>query len=422
MFLDNVAPEIRLEILQLCSPKDLASLSMVHSSLRDVAERVLYTHIHFLAHPFNLIGDQKRRSGSQAGALRSDSNPWALDEHKSLLHTLSTSARKAKMVKSLYIELHKFIRHHNGVGKRGIRFILTKLSQLLKDMPNLVDFRIIYDVEGDPSEGLLSKAIRHDHLRLHTLWLAHGHDFKGFIAGLPNLRFLGIYFNRTDKRFRRKIKELVQTTLSPHTTPTICMLRSFTLGRAPAMSCLYSTPMVIFPASHRLGEAVRECQEIVRFLNELPQSYFETHAYNITFDLFGITKEDIDLLCEVMEGLATSIQSYSPSPCIGALEFRIDDITIKPWLFPGFINALPLFEDVEDISFTFPGIKDGPGPSCADIHLCLMKDLGKAWPNVQRVTVRQRSTCMLLQRESDWDPTVDGFWDSDEDDEDMLLG
>ena len=159
MFLDNVAPEIRLEILQLCSPKDLASLSRVHSSLRDVAERVLYAHIYFSAHPFDLIRsqDQRRKSRLRVGG---ESDSWALIEYKSLLHTLSTSARKAKMVKSLYIELHEFIRHHSRVGKNAIRFILTKLSQLLKDMPNLVDFRIIYDVEGDPSEGLLSEAIR----------------------------------------------------------------------------------------------------------------------------------------------------------------------------------------------------------------------------------------------------------------------
>jgi hypothetical protein len=174
---------------------------------------------------------------------------------------------------------------------------------------------------------------RHDHLRLHTLWLEHGHDLKGIIADLPNLRFLGIYFNRTfnhtGKRFRRKIKELIQASSSPHTTPTICMLQSPTLGWGPIMGCISLTPMVILPASHRLGEAVQECQEIARSLIEFPKRYLETRAYNITFDLFGITKEDINLLSEVMEGLATSIQSYSPSPSIGFLEFRIDDITIK---------------------------------------------------------------------------------------------
>jgi len=155
MYLDDIAPELRLEILQLCSPRDLASLSRVHSSLRDVAEPALYTHIYFSASPFDLIQDQKRKSPSQEGRM---SNPWALKEHKSLLHTLSTSAWKAKMVKSLHIELHTHTRHREA--QNAIRSILIKLSQLLKNMPNLVDFRIIYDVSNDPSEGRLSEAIR----------------------------------------------------------------------------------------------------------------------------------------------------------------------------------------------------------------------------------------------------------------------
>lgn len=84
---------------------------------------------------------------------------------------------------------------------------------------------------------------------------------------------------------------------------------------------------------------------------------------------------------------------------------------------PGFITALPLFENVEEIIFIFPEVKgDEFGPFYADIHLCLMKDLGKAWPNVERVMVRRRfTTCVLLDRESDWNPTADDFWDSEED-------
>jgi hypothetical protein len=85
----------------------------------------------------------------------------------------------------------------------------------------------------------------------------------------------------------------------------------------------------IFPASHRLGEVVPECQEIARSLMEFPENYFRRHECNITFDLFGITKRNINLLGEVMEGIATSIQSYTPSPTIRFLEFRIDNPTIK---------------------------------------------------------------------------------------------
>ena len=107
------------------------------------------------------------------------------------------------------------------------------------------------------------------------------------------------------------------------------MLKCNMLGRVPAMSCYYPTPVEIFPASHRPGEVVRECQEIARSLIKFPESYFERGGYHITFNLFGITKENINLLGEVMEGIATFIQSYSPSSYIGSLEFRIDDTAVK---------------------------------------------------------------------------------------------
>lgn len=42
----DLAPEIQLRILQFSSLGDLSSLSRVHTSLRDVAEYVLYSNIH----------------------------------------------------------------------------------------------------------------------------------------------------------------------------------------------------------------------------------------------------------------------------------------------------------------------------------------------------------------------------------------
>ncbi len=85
----------------------------------------------------------------------------------------------------------------------------------------------------------------------------------------------------------------------------------------------------IFPASHRPSEVVRECQEIARSLIEFPKRYFRRRECNVTFDLFGINKENINLLREVMEGMATCIQSYSPSTSINFLVFTIDDTMIK---------------------------------------------------------------------------------------------
>ena len=170
---------------------------------------------------------------------------------------------------------------------------------------------------------------RHGHLQLRTVWLEHGHDLRGIIADLPNLRFLGIYFNHTNKQFWTKIKGLIQTTTSPRTTPTICMLKCYTPGRI-MMSFDRLIPVVeIFPASHRPGEVALECREIARYLIEFPKGYFKRHHVSISFDLFGITNGNINVFIEVMEGMANCTQSYSSSLHITSLAFRIDDTTIK---------------------------------------------------------------------------------------------
>lgn len=124
MHLGDPALHTQLEIL--CS--DLTSLCRVHSSLRDVAERVLYSHIYLRAYPFDLIEDKRWKS-------------WALSEKRSLLHTLNKNARKAEIVTSLYIEL-KQIQSYALERAMAIRSILVKVSEALQNMPNLVDLRI----------------------------------------------------------------------------------------------------------------------------------------------------------------------------------------------------------------------------------------------------------------------------------------
>ena len=55
-----------------------------------------------------------------------------------------------------------------------------------------------------------------------------------------------------------------------------------------------------------------------------------------------------------------------------------------------------------------------------DLHRCLVRYLGKAWPKMQRVRVRRAAiTCMLLERTSDWSPVSGVYWDSD--DEDLIV-
>src|SRR6266576_4544341 len=94
MHLCEITPELQLEILQFCTPRDLASLSRVHTSLSDVAQHALYSHIYFFAHPPDFIPLED---------WDSDRNPSKLNKDGSLFHMLSTSARRAAIVKKLHI-------------------------------------------------------------------------------------------------------------------------------------------------------------------------------------------------------------------------------------------------------------------------------------------------------------------------------
>ena len=128
MFLTDLPLEIRLRISKHCSPSSLAILSRVNTSLRDVAEYALYSHIHY----------------------------W--EENRLLLHTFATNPRKASRVKGFYVELN--------IGKQGsevvTRSILVKIAEALKKMPNLVDLRILYELNyvDHSCEDRLNQVIR----------------------------------------------------------------------------------------------------------------------------------------------------------------------------------------------------------------------------------------------------------------------
>lgn len=243
------------------------------------------------------------------------------------------------------------------------------------------------------------------------------------IADQPNLQFLGVYFDHTGKRFWKKMKELFKL---QNRMPTICMLKFFSV---------LSPGLEIFPASYRPGQVLRECREVAGSLREFPKYYYYVgEQCHLTFNLFGITEENIDLLAEVIEGIATSFRDMH----FMAIEIITDDMAIRvcsglriyppanllewqPWRFSGFIKALSLFETVENVSFHFPGITAGDVSLFSmDLHRCLVMDLGNAWPKIQRVRVRRAAiTCMSLNRTSDWSPVSDIYWDSD--DEDLLI-
>ena len=147
MHLGDVAFDVRSQILQFCSPKDLANLSAVHTSLRDAAEYVLYSHIHvYLWSPDLIVGNGTRKS------------PWALVEERSLLHTLASNSRKAEMVKALDIDIAATGHRHPD---KVLLLMVSKLAEVLETMPNLLDLRIKYGLMSNSSvERIISQVIR----------------------------------------------------------------------------------------------------------------------------------------------------------------------------------------------------------------------------------------------------------------------
>jgi hypothetical protein len=152
MFLGDLPVEIQYDISAHCSPSDLAVLSRVHTSVRDVAEHALYGHIRYCAQPLNMI-EWPEPSFDLDYEL--EEVPQWLKESKSLLHTFAANSQKASMVKALYIDLEK-----NWVCDDTVRLALVKLAEALEKMPNLVDLRIIYSPMKDPFEGRISQVIR----------------------------------------------------------------------------------------------------------------------------------------------------------------------------------------------------------------------------------------------------------------------
>lgn len=83
----------------------------------------------------------------------------------------------------------------------------------------------------------------------------------------------------------------------------------------------------MFPASHR-----PECQEIERSLREFPKSYL--YPGHSPLNLFRIDEENMNLLAEVMEGMAICF----PDMDFTGVEISIDDITMqaRPLRFANF--------------------------------------------------------------------------------------
>ena len=127
MMFRDLPPEIQSHIFELCPPGDLAVLSRVHTSVRDMAEYALYSHIQYSVRPSDLI------IGSQE-----------LKQDGSLLHTLANNSQKALMVKMLYVVLVDEYDEENGTHSMKADFILVKLAEVLVKLSHLVDLRILH--------------------------------------------------------------------------------------------------------------------------------------------------------------------------------------------------------------------------------------------------------------------------------------
>ena len=68
----------------------------------------------------------------------------------------------------------------------------------------------------------------------------------------------------------------------------------------------------MFPAFHYPGEARRLCGEVASSLKDWSHFSRRKDKYHLSVDLFGTSEENISLLSELMEAMATCLQDYYP--------------------------------------------------------------------------------------------------------------
>ena len=142
MIFRDLPPEIQSRILEFCSPTDLAVLSRVHTSGRDMAEYALYSCIQYRVRPSDLIILSRN--------IENGESSQKLKEDRSLLHTFAINSRKASMVKMFHVELKdNFDANTYYTYIKPTHFILVKLAEALVKMSNLVDLRILHSRMND---------------------------------------------------------------------------------------------------------------------------------------------------------------------------------------------------------------------------------------------------------------------------------
>ena len=67
----------------------------------------------------------------------------------------------------------------------------------------------------------------------------------------------------------------------------------------------------MFPSFHHPCEALQACREVATSLTNW-HGFFGKDRYHLSVSLFGISEENISLLSELMEAMATCLQGYCP--------------------------------------------------------------------------------------------------------------
>ncbi|KAF8341145.1 hypothetical protein F5887DRAFT_385872 [Amanita rubescens] len=265
-------------------------------------------------------------------------------------------------------------------------FVVNKIAEALKQMPNLVDLHVRSGRAGEAFKGSITsigEVIRNGHFQLHTLCLSHYvHDLEGIILSQPNLRRFGVYYHfRLDATVCEKLDRVFQRLLS-HRGLVKLFLLHYSKSKDESAAVINMLPFL-----HRPGEALQACREAEK-LTEWPNDFHEASGHS-SLSLVGISEENINLLEELMEAMADWVQgghSYLSDP---RLRIHVQHTTIqKPWNFPEFVEPLTLFENVEKLLFYFP-------------------DLDKnEWSKIQQIRLWGKESTIMLDRTNEWNVDV----------------
>ena len=78
----------------------------------------------------------------------------------------------------------------------------------------------------------------------------------------------------------------------------------------------------MFPAFYHPDEALRACREVATSLANCPR-FFGQDIYQLAVSLLGTSDENISLLSDLMEAMATCLQGYCPRDSNYSTNFNI---------------------------------------------------------------------------------------------------